>query len=202
MAPSTPRCDDEHAVVLSRRPIAVVCAALLGCGGRTPLTVGSQPTGDAGLLSDSGQVFCTLPWTCDGGPVRVAVGQRYPYCNDEPGRCACYIGDDGGGTVTCYTCAAPDTPIATPDGYRPIASLMVGDLVYSENRQSLQAVPIRWVSRTPVEHHVVVRAILSNGNRAAVLACASPRPAGLSDATIVSWTRVEPRSDAGRGRVA
>jgi len=60
-------------------------------------------------------------------------------------------------------CAADDTPIATPDGYRPIASLAVGDYVYSVDHDALRAVPIRETSRVHVEGHVVVRATLSNG---------------------------------------
>jgi hypothetical protein len=60
-------------------------------------------------------------------------------------------------------CTAFDTPVATPDGYRPIASLKVGDLVYSEDRGALRAVPIRETSSVPVEHHVVVRVTLANG---------------------------------------
>jgi len=38
MAPSTPRCDDDRAFVLCRLPIAVVCAALLGCGAQAGAT--------------------------------------------------------------------------------------------------------------------------------------------------------------------
>jgi hypothetical protein len=60
-------------------------------------------------------------------------------------------------------CAAPDTPIATPGGYAPIASLRVGDLVYSVHRGELRAVPIRGVSRVPVEGHLVVRTTLADG---------------------------------------
>jgi hypothetical protein len=60
-------------------------------------------------------------------------------------------------------CAAPDTPIATPTGVRAIASLRVGDLVYSLHAGSLQAVPIFSVSRTAVRHHRVRRLRLSNG---------------------------------------
>jgi hypothetical protein len=36
-------------------------------------------------------------------------------------------------------------------------------LVYSIHRDSLRAVPIRWVARTPVERHRVVRLVLETG---------------------------------------
>jgi hypothetical protein len=64
---------------------------------------------------------------------------------------------------TCGICASPDTPIATPDGERPIASLVPGDLVYSVSGDAIRAVPIARVSRTPVFHHHVVRVRVTGG---------------------------------------
>jgi hypothetical protein len=64
---------------------------------------------------------------------------------------------------SCPICAAPDTPIATPDGDRPIASLAVGDLVYSVDRGAIVAVPLISVGRTPVASHHVVRVVLTDG---------------------------------------
>ena len=60
-------------------------------------------------------------------------------------------------------CAAPDTPIATPDGELPIASLRVGDLVYSEDHDAIVAVPLLEVGHTSVTHHRVVRVTLEDG---------------------------------------
>ena len=139
-------------------PLALVAlAASSGCGSRI------ADAQDAGLPSESGTdggMFCSI--VCDGGTILLTPGQQST-CTDPQG-CNCYVGPDGGPDLRCYTCAAPDTPIATPDGYRPIASLMVGDLVYSENRRALRAVPIRKVSRTRVEHHhLMIRATMSNG---------------------------------------
>jgi hypothetical protein len=65
-------------------------------------------------------------------------------------------------TALCR-CAAPDTPIATPAGYRPIESLRVGDLVYSWHRGALRAVPLREISHVSVHDHVVVRTELADG---------------------------------------
>ena len=60
-------------------------------------------------------------------------------------------------------CASPDTPVATPDGERPIASLEVGDLVYSVDHDALRAVPILATHRTPANDHHVVRVVLATG---------------------------------------
>ncbi len=64
---------------------------------------------------------------------------------------------------SCPICAAPDTPIATPDGDRPIASLAAGDPVYSVDRDAIVVVPLLFVSHTPVALHHVVRVVLSDG---------------------------------------
>jgi hypothetical protein len=60
-------------------------------------------------------------------------------------------------------CASPDTPIATPDGERPIVELAVGDLVYSVENDAVVAVPIARVNRAPVRDHHVVRVQLATG---------------------------------------
>jgi hypothetical protein len=69
-----------------------------------------------------------------------------------------------GPNLSCGTrCAAPDTPIATPSGEQPIATLRPGDLVFSMHRGRLQAVPIVRTIRTPAAHHQVVRVTLETG---------------------------------------
>src|ERR1035441_5122505 len=95
----------------ARWTLVALTLAAIGCGGRTG-DVGSQlgSSGDAGLSTESGRdaaVFCTILWTCDAGTVRIAVGQSYDPSCDGHEQCVCYVGDDGGGTVTCYVCAAP-----------------------------------------------------------------------------------------------
>jgi hypothetical protein len=67
----------------------------------------------------------------------------------------------GGGM--CPICAAPDTPIATPDGEQPIASLRVGDLVYSEDHDAIVVVPLLKVEHTSVKRHRVMRVTLDDG---------------------------------------
>jgi hypothetical protein len=97
-------------------------------------------------------------------------------CGDAPS-CGCFDTNVCGGCATCggvedrvvqcecvCICAAPDTPIATPDGERAIASLAPGDLVYSMHRGRLVAVPLVTVGRSPVPgDHAVVRVQLSSG---------------------------------------
>jgi hypothetical protein len=91
--------------------------------------------------------------TCsDGVDCVAATGQT------GSGQCR---GDDG----TCFACrcAAPDTPIATPTGDRPIADLVPGDLVYSVDGDSVRAVPIARINRVPVLNHEVLHVTFDNG---------------------------------------
>ena len=81
---------------------------------------------------------CTLTVTCTNGIWQWAVGE-------------------------CPICAAPDTPIATPNGERPIASLHAGDLVYSVDHDAIVAVPLLKVGHTSVSQHRVVRVALQDG---------------------------------------
>jgi hypothetical protein len=66
-------------------------------------------------------------------------------------------------TGMCPICASPDTPIATPAGERPIASIRRGDLVYSIDGGALAAVPVVSVASTPAVNHEVVRLVLEGG---------------------------------------
>lgn len=68
------------------------------------------------------------------------------------------------GQNSCPICAAPDTAIATPSGERPIASLRVGDLVYSVEDEAIVVVPILRVGSTPVARHHVMRVTLTDGS--------------------------------------
>lgn len=63
----------------------------------------------------------------------------------------------------CPICAAPNTPIETPDGPRALASIRAGELVYSVNDGAIVAVPVLSVAHTPVSSHQVMRVKLSNG---------------------------------------
>jgi len=90
---------------------------------------------------------CTTGSECDCG---ACVNGS---CQDGPGTCQ---GD--------CACAAPDTPIATPDGERAIADLRAGDLVYSVDGDAIVVVPLRYVGQRPAPlGHRVVRVTLESG---------------------------------------
>jgi hypothetical protein len=98
---------------------------------------------------DLDQLCCTIP-----GPVAM-LG---PECaNPIDGTCPM-------GCLTC-ACADRDTPIATPDGERAIASLKKGDLVYSVHRGVVTVVPVQLVNRVPVVGHSMIELELEGGRR-------------------------------------
>jgi hypothetical protein len=81
------------------------------------------------------------------------------------------------GTCSICKCAAPDTPIATPQGERSIADLRPGDLVYSVDGEEIRAVPIVRVNRTPVVGHHVLHVSFENG-RSIDMTAEHPLPDG------------------------
>ncbi len=60
-------------------------------------------------------------------------------------------------------CASGDTPIATPEGDRAIASLKVGDLIYSVDGDRIVVAPIRRVGKRRQHDHHVTRVRLATG---------------------------------------
>jgi hypothetical protein len=104
--------------------------------------------------------YCTTTCTGDqdcGDPARPTCGRED--CN--------HICLPPGAPASCCDCrcAAPDTPIATPAGDRPIASLREGDLVLSLDGGRLAAVPILRTNRVAVANHHVVEVRLESGTR-------------------------------------
>jgi len=86
------------------------------------------------------------------------------------------VGPDRDPFLSCIgggVCASPHTRIATPSGDVRIDSLSAGDLVYSQERNEIRAVPLLKVSRTPVSHHQVVQLTLSDGQ---ILEISGPHP--------------------------
>lgn len=79
------------------------------------------------------------------------------------------------GCAPLCNCASPDTPIATPSGEKAIASLRVGDLVYSVDDGAIKVVSILRIHRTPVSQHRVQRVRFENG---AVLEISAGHPTG------------------------
>jgi hypothetical protein len=85
------------------------------------------------------------------------VQAQYPFCTTPTATGTCPAG------CPACVCASPDTPIATPQGDRPIADLAPGDLVYSVQGGAIVAVPVLRTNRAPVHDHHVVRVRLANG---------------------------------------
>lgn len=130
-----------------------------GTDAGTDAAIASDAGTDAAIASDAGT---------DGGGVCAMSGES---CSSG-GSCCSGLNCCSGVPVppgsefcapTCPICAAPDTPIATPSGERAIATLEVGDLVYSEEGGAMVAVPLLAVSRTAVVGHHVMRVVLDDG---------------------------------------
>lgn len=167
-------CDDDP----NANPEHICCAGVLidprsdrfncgdcevACDGETPFcdqgTCGTTPCADdlqcpgtqdccGAECCDVGMICCTLNGPVQGGPGCVPPS--------ETGNCP------AGCSPLCQ-CTAPDTPIATPTGDRPIASLKPGDLVYSIDQGQTSVVPIAEVQRVPADDHRVIRAVLADG---------------------------------------
>jgi len=125
----------------------------LGGGGATSTassTNASVTSTGTGSICPSGT--CVVQ---SGGPCEPPTGPTGNGC------CGC---DAQGACNAFCKCASPETPIATPDGERPIASLAPGDLVYSVDHERIAIVPIRQTHRSAVLDHRVVRVRLANGS--------------------------------------
>lgn len=106
----------------------------------------------------AGEICCHVPGSVDMGPICQKPDAQTGTCSKGCPNCVC---------------ASPDTPIATPQGERPIAELRPGDLVYSVEGEAVKAVPILRVNRAPVREHHVVRVTLASGR---TLSISAPHP--------------------------
>jgi hypothetical protein len=112
-------------------------------------------------------------WACVNAPAEcpTVIPQASSACDEEGLSCGpnCELEVTCDGSVwqwnqgSCPICAAPTTLIATPSGEREIASLRVGDWVYSVNDGAIEAVKIVALGSTPVTQHSVVRVTLKGG---------------------------------------
>ncbi|MBN2192013.1 MAG: hypothetical protein JW751_04295 [Polyangiaceae bacterium] len=129
----------------------------VGTGG---MATGGTSTGGTGTGGTGGGEPC-VPYHLPGSQCSSCHGAA---CTCETQYTTCMMG----------VCASPDTPIATPTGERPIASLSVGDIVFSVDRGEVVAVPLRKVSRARARlGHQVVRVVLATGS---VLEVSGPHP--------------------------
>jgi hypothetical protein len=112
---------------------------------------------DAAVGNRQSDSYTCVPNPCDGSTSDLCA------CGICPGfQCSA-----AGTKATCTeesVCASADTPIATDDGERPIASIQPGDLVYSADQGALRLVPVLEVSRRAVFHHHVTELRLDNGS--------------------------------------
>jgi hypothetical protein len=154
-----------------------VCCDSIGC---TTLCNGA-PEGSLNWECTPGPVLeppCPAIAPNDGTPCSLPAGTACPAST-----CGIDIACDGQrwhwayATDTCSgsgssggrgVCASPATPIATPEGERPISEIRVGDLVYSVDREGIRAVPVVRVMEHPVHNHHVVRVRLANGRVLAI----------------------------------
>lgn len=185
-------CQQDHTWLVTT-PDATVCStpALPPECPTSPATVGttcSDPTLSC-WYEDGTTCFCSEcnggseypicqpisppQWACRGRPPGCSadIPQAGTACDQEGTLCGpdceleviCQNGVWVWRTGNCPICAAPDTPIATPEGERPIASLRIGDLVYSVDHDALVAVPVVATGNTPVVNHRVTRLTLESG---------------------------------------
>ena len=152
-------CCDNHCVNLANDPLNCgrcgrTCDDGMYCTGSDCVAKPCQTTcADAASCCDSeccaaGQLCCDPQ-----GPIETS-----PHCSapSETGSCPM-------GCAPLCKCTSPDTPIATPTGDRAMATLRVGDLVYSVDEGAIRAVPVVRTNRISVVHHEVVRVKLANG---------------------------------------
>jgi hypothetical protein len=166
------------------------CCGPPACGNcRNILTGPNCPTSCGGAGGNAGQggrggqggADCTVTgcptgqvcYSRSAGVAIVSIECVDDPCAPAPLACACaestltacaQLCTVTGRNITCGSrCAAPDTPISTPSGEQPIATLRPGDLVYSMHRGRLLALPVVRTTRTPATRHQVVRVRLDTG---------------------------------------
>jgi hypothetical protein len=120
-----------------------VCAATPPCSG-IACTPGAVCCGT--LCCTASEICCNVP-----GPLGDHMQCTVPIEGTCPKGC------------TSCVCASPDTPIATPFGWRSIAELNDGDLIYSVDHGRVRAVPILLKGRQASPNHTVIELSLSNG---------------------------------------
>jgi hypothetical protein len=152
-----------RARLLTQLWLGIGALVLGACGGNVvvdgPQNAGTGGTGAIASSASNGTGGSICPvGTCKLSPAGPCQPPGGPVGN---GCCKC--GTDGLCAVECR-CASPDTPIATPTGERPIASLREGDIVYSVEGAAVTAVPILATHQTAVSAgHRVVRVRLAGG---------------------------------------
>jgi len=145
------------------------------CGTDNPFCEGGQCT-QPPCTPPPGSGVCAPNSVCCGTTC-CAVGEICCSVTANFTTIGCYDPSKTGGTcpLGCplCVCASPDTPIATPEGERAIASLRVGDHVLSVDGGHVVDVPVLEVHKNPAKNHHVVRVELESGS---VLEISAPHP--------------------------
>ncbi len=136
----------------------------------------ASPATDCPVVMPQAGTACAVPGASCGPDCTLTI------------TCTAGVWQWGGGM--CPMCAAPDTPIATPDGEQPIASLRVGDLVYSEDHDAIVAVPLLKAEHTAVSHHRVVRVTLEDG-RALEISPGHPTADGRTFGDLLAGSKLD-----------
>ncbi len=131
------------------------------CASDVPYCSGTctKPPCESGAGCSNGQTCC--------GTQCCGAGQLCCTVNHGVSTTSCVDAVDGTCPTGCpaCVCAAPDTPIATPTGDRPIAELRVGDLIYSVSGRGVVVVRVLEVNRVPVNRHVMLEIEFANGTK-------------------------------------
>ena len=167
-------CGSQMAVAFNRGDSArfnayeAACQPNCECEGEPPVTQEGTPLSriiDAVAECVGGLCLARAPQnvgTCLADDVCISVEQEGS-CIPATGPVGSGTCRGGDGICAFCICAAPDTPIATPSGDRPIAELRVGDPVYSVDDDAIVVVPIAEVQRTRVVAHHVIEVRLESG---------------------------------------
>jgi hypothetical protein len=152
-------CCDDHCVNLANDPLNCgqcgrACTGDTYCTGSECVPRPCSSTCTSTEICCGAQCCAAGQLCCDPqGPIETGAQCTEP---SETGTCPM-------GCAPLCKCAAPDTPIATPNGERTIESLAAGDLVYSIDQEAIRAVPIAATNRISVTKHEMVRVHLASG---------------------------------------
>jgi len=168
-------CGTMVALAFNETELAAFDTYEAGCHELVCMCPGMAPTAEDGSPLNAGlgdAIAECVAGTCFGRGAEADDCSGAMECTDPENGNTCVAATGPVGNTYCRgsdgvcqrcRCASPDTPVATPDGERPIASLREGDLVYSIDGAGIRIVPIVRVSRTAALHHQVMRVRLANG---------------------------------------
>ncbi len=157
---------------------AILVLCTVGCGGNVVVDGSSSSSSSGAGGATSGSSSSSSSASSSSSNVSSSSSGAGGGCPagtctvDGQGGCQEPTGPQGNACCQCMNgvctelceCASPDTAIATPSGERAIATLRVGDLVYTVDHGAVVVAPIAATHQTAVgPEHRVVRVRLTNG---------------------------------------